>query len=320
MLSQPIAGPAVWFADTSIRDDGVIHIDADCLEELGAVADECRRNPLDVVALSPDDFEMDRCRLLMAKVRATLDEGPGFAVIDRLPVRELSEDESKALQWLLMSLLGRTVAQTWSGTLVYDVEDTGRQEALGAGVRGSKTNGRQGYHTDNSYNVPPDYVALLCLQTARSGGRSGLVSFSAVHNRLLERHPEELARLYEPFYFERYKEFAPGESAVSSHPVFAEENGKLAVRLSTGRIRMGYQAVGEPLDERSARALTALDSVLEDPDLGKELDFEVGQMQIVNNRKVGHRRTAFEDWPEPERRRHLVRVWVRKKGRRFYAG
>jgi len=317
---RPIAGPSVWFADTELPNDGVVRLPALCHQELLSAAAALRVNPLETTALTPDDFELCACRGLMSDVKIALDDGPGFVILDRLPVETLSKDEAKALQWLLMSMLGKTVAQTWTGTLVYDVEDCGREEDLGAGVRGSKTNSRQGYHTDNSYNVPPDYVGLLCLQPAKSGGISGLISFSAVHNRLREAYPEVLQRLYEPFYFERYKEFPPGDDPVSEHPVFSFDDGRLGVRLSTGRVRMGYDAKGLEIDDATGAALEALDSVLEDPAQGKSFEFLPGQVQIVNNRKVGHRRTGFEDWPEPERRRHLVRIWVRNRGRRFYAG
>jgi hypothetical protein len=224
------------------------------------------------------------------------------------------------LHWLLMSMLGRTVAQKWIGDMVYDVHDTGRKEAVGAGVRGSKTNGGQGYHTDNSYNLPPDYIGLTCLNTAMQGGLSGLVSFYSAHNLLLERHPHLLPRLYEPCYFERYDEFAPGESPIAELPVFSYDGSNLSVRLSTGRIRTGYEAAGEIMDPRTEDALAALDEVLEDVSLGKSFEFLPGQTQIVNNRTLGHRRTAFVDWPEPERKRHLIRLWVRHQGRRSYAG
>ena len=74
------------------------------------------------------------------------------------------------------------------------------------------------------------------------------------------------------------------------------------------------------MDTETSAALAALDEVLEAPELGKSFVFERGQIQIVNNRMFGHRRTAFKDSPEPESRRHLVRIWVRNHGRRFYAG
>ena len=43
-------------------------------------------------------------------------------------------------------------------------------------------------------------------------------------------------------------------------------------------------------------------------------------MQIIDNRRLGHRRTGFRDFPEPGRKRHLVRLWLRDWGRRFYNG
>jgi hypothetical protein len=38
--------------------------------------------------------------------------------------------------------------------------------------------------------------------------------------------------------------------------------------------------------------------------------FEPGDLQLVNNHTCFHARTAFEDWPEPERCRHLLRMWL----------
>ena len=49
-------------------------------------------------------------------------------------------------------------------------------------------------------------------------------------------------------------------------------------------------------------------------------DLEPGHIQILHNRATGHSRTAFEDHAEPERRRRLVRLWLRDYGRRAYPG
>ena len=48
--------------------------------------------------------------------------------------------------------------------------------------------------------------------------------------------------------------------------------------------------------------------------------FETGQIQFLNNRVIGHRRTRFTDWPEGHRKRLLVRLWLRDQGRPFYNG
>jgi hypothetical protein len=320
MLDHPVTGPMAWSRDTILPDEGRMTIGEDVRCELLQTAELLSRNPLPITALEPADFDMPACAALMGEARATLSEGLGFCIIAGLPWDEVEVEHCKALHWLMMSMLGRTVAQKFNGEMVYDVLDTGRKEALGAGVRGSKTNRGQGYHTDNSYNLPPEYVGLTCLKTAMEGGQSGLVSFYTAHNAMLQRHPDLLSRLYEDFYFERYDEFAPGESAIASKPIFRFDGRILEVSLSTNRVRMGYAAAGETMDARTEAALKALDEVLEDPALGKVFDFEPGETQIVNNRALGHRRTAFTDWPEPDRKRHLVRIWVRNSGRRFYAG
>jgi len=57
-------------------------------------------------------------------------------------------------------------------------------------------------------------------------------------------------------------------------------------------------------------ALDVLDELLSRRDLRVEFDLKPGDMYFINNRWVLHNRTAFEDHPEPERRRHLVRLWL----------
>ena len=57
-------------------------------------------------------------------------------------------------------------------------------------------------------------------------------------------------------------------------------------------------------------ALDRLDAVSNRPSLRAEFSLEPGQVYFINNRWILHNRTAFEDYPEPERRRHLVRLWL----------
>ena len=77
---------------------------------------------------------------------------------------------------------------------------------------------------------------------------------------------------------------------------------------------------GEPIDDAGAAALAALMEIFDDDSLSADFDLEPGQIQIVDNRVLGHSRTAFEDNPEPERKRYLVRLWLRDRGRRSYSG
>ena len=319
MLSHDIDGPQAWVGSELADDAGLIALDDACRDELLELAELLAANPLPVLSLRPDDFGLDNCRALMARVRRQLDTGLGFAIIDRLPLERLEEKAATALYWLLASMLARPVAQSWDGKMLYDVRDTGKQP--GNGVRPDITSAGQNLHTDNSYNLcPPDYVALFCRQTAMRGGISQLVSFYAVHNRMRAECPELLARLYRDFTFDRQREHAPDDEMVVHHPLFAWQGERLLGRLSKRMVIQGYELEGTSMDETSAAALAALEAALTAPGMGKEFHFQPGQIQIVNNTALGHARTAFTDWPEPERKRHLIRLWLRHQGRAFYNG
>jgi alpha-ketoglutarate-dependent taurine dioxygenase len=320
MLDHTVDDAVAWKSETMLPNDGLVAIDEKCQAELDAALNVIQDNPMPIIALDPNDFELPACRKMMGGIKKTLDSGIGFAILDALPVYGLKEDEAKALYWVLLSMLGNTVAQKWDGMLLYDVTDTGEKSGPGKGIRGSKTNQGQTYHTDNSYNLPPNYVSLLCLETAKEGGLSGLISFYTAHNIMLKEYPDLLQRLYEPFWFERHREHAPNDDLVSRKPMFEYDGKTLGVSLGLSRVNDGYKLMKETLDNETAAALDILGKVLERPGLGKTFTFSPGQIQIVNNRKLGHRRTAFTDWDESDRKRHLARIWVRHEGKRFYMG
>jgi Taurine catabolism dioxygenase TauD, TfdA family len=318
--SRPIEGPSVWDRRGVRPEDWRVDLSTACLDEIRRVVDELRAYPLPTIVLGANDFAMPACRAAMARVRGILDGGVRFAIIDRLPLAEMDTGEAAAIYWLLSSMIARPVAQKLDGTLIYDVLDTGQEALPGSGVRPDKTNIEIRFHNDNAYNnTPPDYVGLLCLRRAMSGGHSRVISFHTAHNALLARCPERLARLCEPFWFDRQREFHAGESPVFAAPVF-DGDAEVKARFSVHQIRSGYVLRGEPLDDAGEAAVAAMLEIFEDDALSIDFDLEPGQMQFVDNRALGHSRTAFVDYPEPAAKRHLVRLWLRDGGRRAYPG
>jgi alpha-ketoglutarate-dependent taurine dioxygenase len=312
-------GPIVWQRDTLAPEDGLLRLSPECVVELLRAVETLRANPLPVEVLAPDLFDLPACWALMADAKRIITEGLGFVIVDRLPMDRISRDEAIALYWLLGSMLARPVAQNWRGWMVYDVQDTGKKP--GNGVRPDVTNVEQNFHTDNSYNhCPPHILGLLCLQTAKVGGISRIVSFPAAHIEMKRRHPDLLPRLYRPFHFDRQREHAPGDDMTTWHPLFALQDGVLVARLSRFQVMNGYKLAGEEIDPEGRAALEAFEAILNDPAMWKDFYFEPGQMQFLDNRRCGHKRTGFEDWPEPERKRRLVRLWLRDTGRPFYNG
>jgi Taurine catabolism dioxygenase TauD, TfdA family len=315
-----IAGPSAWRRGDLRSEDYRVALSAAALDEIRRAADELRQFPLPTILRLPREFDLPACRAAMAEVRRILDNGVRFAIVDRLPLAEIGEAAATEIHWLLSSMVARPVAQSLEGKMIYDVLDTGRAALPGSGVRPDQTNIELKFHTDNSYNrTPPETVVLLCLRQARHGGHSRVASFHALYNALLARHPECLARLCRPFWFDRQREFHEGEAPIFAAPVFTAGD-ELRARFSAHQIRGGYALKGEPLDNEGAAAMAALLDLFDDETLSADFDLERGQLQFVDNRVLGHSRTAFEDFPEPERRRHLVRLWLRDHGRRAYAG
>lgn len=321
MIDHRIEGPSAWKRADIRSEDYRVPLDGACLDEVRRVVDDIRAHPLPTILRSPADFDMTNCHAAMAEARRILKEGVRFAVVDRLPVEEMSKDEAETIYWLLSSMVCRPVAQKLDGTMIYNVWDTGKKALPGSGVRPDSTNIEIRFHIDNAYNTtPPEYVGLLCLKTAKSGGVSRVLSFHTVHNALLAHHKELLARLYQPFWFDRQREFFPGEPETFFAPVFTLGDEDLQARFSVHQINSGYALQGQPVDNEGAAALAATLGIFEDPEVSIDFEFKPGEIQFVDNRALGHSRTEFEDWPEPERRRHLIRLWLRDHGRRAYTG
>ena len=122
------------------------------------------------------------------------------------------------------------------------------------------------------------------------------------------------------FFFDRQQEHAPDDSPVNEAPIFSYDGEILHTQFADMLVYAGYDVAGEEIDLKGRAAIQALTDIIEAPDARHDFVFEPGQIQIVDNRRLGHRRTAYKDWPEEERQRHLVRLWVRNTGRPFYHG
>src|SRR5437660_10151841 len=294
VLDRPIGGRQAW-TRADVRDgDYRVTLSHAAHRELLNAAETLRRQPVPLLALRPDSLDLPACRAAMEEVRAILTEGIRFALLDRLPMEQLSLEEAKALYWMLSSMLARPVAQTLDGTIVYDVHDTGRQALPGSGVRPDKTNIDLQFHNDNAYNcLMPQFVGLLCVRPAKAGRMSRVMSFYTAHNALRERHADVLPRLYQPFWFDRQREFHPGEESTFSAPLFIRDGERLSARLSLHQIRGGYALRGGTMDNETTAAVEAIKDVFADPALQFDFYLQAGDLQFVANREIGHSRTEF---------------------------
>jgi hypothetical protein len=149
---------------------------------------------------------------------------------------------------------------------------------------------------------------LLCLHTARRGGLSRIVSSVTVYNTLLAERPDLIDRLYEPFLLDTH-----GEGGVDYVPIPAcrHADGRLRTFWHADYFRSSHEyATAPPLDGIERDALDAYDAIAARPELYLDMELARGDIQLLSNHTVVHARTAYEDHPEPERRRHLLRLWI----------
>ena len=212
MLTDTVADERAWRAST-IDDTAAWYysLSEDCLSSFKRVIYDEGRQPRSITAISRLGSSANGCGEYLQPVLDALNSGRGFAIIERVPVEQSSVEEALSMYWMTGQFLGTPMEQNIEGALLYDVRDTGENVAQGA--RFSVTNAESSFHNDNSFGEPlPDFVGLLCLQTAKSGGRSQLISGYALHNELLENHPDVLKTLYQLFCFDRRGQFKAGES------------------------------------------------------------------------------------------------------------
>jgi alpha-ketoglutarate-dependent taurine dioxygenase len=299
--------------------DWLVPLPGAAATELEAFVEGLRRDPLPTLLLSPPAEGLACCREAMGEVGRRLRGPGGLAVLDRVPVERFSEEENRAIGWVLGSLLSRLVAQKWDGTMIYDVRDTGKR--LEYGVRRSVTNLELQFHTDAPWlALPPEHVGLLCLNRAPEGGVSRFVSLADARDELSRRAPGLLKRLYQPLPFDRQAEHAPDDAKVGWQPVFSDGVRGRICRYNRALIETGEELAGTAVDAEGREALEAMRAMVESPERWIELTIERGQLQYLDNRRFAHARTPFKDGATTETKRHLIRLWNRDEGRRSFHG
>ncbi len=311
--TAPLTGPDVWRGAELVAapERWLRRLTAD---QLGALDDAAARLVAggwpppgaapDAGAVLAHHVEAPAVAALIAELTGELLFGRGFVVLRGLPVDD-DPVRVAARLWVLGRHLGRPVTQNARGHLLGHVRDLG-YDAADPATRLYQTNQRQGFHTDSA-----DVVALLCLRTARSGGRSSLASAAAAFNAVLARAPDLADALFAPVATDHRGEEPPGTPPWFEIPVLSFLDDRLTVIYQRRYIESAQRFGGAPrLDDRQRAALDVFDAVLDDPELHLEMDLEPGDVQLVHNHQLLHDRTAFVDDPDPARRRHLLRLWL----------
>jgi len=140
---------------------------------------------------------------------------------------------------------------------------------------------------------------------------SNLVSSTTIFNEMRWRRPDLLRVLLDPIETDRRGEVPEGSKPYFTIPVFNYHRGLVSAIYQRQYIESARRFPGvAPLTAQQIEALDLLDQLANDPKLNLMMELEPGDIQLVHNHTILHDRTAFEDFPEPERKRHLLRLWL----------
>jgi hypothetical protein len=302
----PIDHPAVWFGSRiDYRQEGLHHLRAPEIAEIdAALAHLNSLGDTDLPAINRDTFPLPTLAPLFRDLGHRLRAGVGFVLLRGLPRERYGLDDLARLYVGIGSHVGRLVPQSWHGELLGNVIDVSDVEAE---ARGYQSGGAQRFHTDTC-----DIVTLMCVREARAGGVSRIASAAAVHNRLLETRPDLLATLYGLYPCRRMPRDASLGSGklLKQIALFSRASGDFTCNLDSSYPRRA-KATGEaPLSDQQLEALDAVERLASSPEFHLDMNIAEGDIQFLNNRVILHGRTAFENWPEIARRRHLLRLWI----------
>ena len=314
-ISPKLHDRSVWYgSELAERDDWIEQLSEGEIGEVNRAIDQLEKTDSDVetiASLGPQDIPLAR---LGPRLRGVLEEvmkGRGFVLIRGLPVERWTKRQA-AIAFLVVGVhLGDLRMQNAEGHLLGHVRDLGRSSE-DPNTRIYQTHERQTFHTDSC-----DVVGLMCLQTAKSGGLSSLVSSTTIFNEMRRRRPDLLSVLLQPIETDRRGEVPEGSKPYFNIPVFNYHDGLVSAIYQRQYIESARRFPGvKPLSALQIEALDLFDQLANDPKLNLMMELEPGDIQLVHNHTILHDRTAFEDYPEPDRKRHLLRLWLAPPGAR----
>jgi hypothetical protein len=259
----------------------------------------------EITAIRRDDFPLPTLGPRLQRIMNDTLNGRGFALIRSLPVERWTRVESAIAFFGIGAHIGAARPQNAKGHALGHVKDLGLSSD-NPNARIYQTRERQTYHTDSC-----DIVALLCLRPAKSGGLSSLVSSVTIFNEMRRRRPDLAKILFAPIETDRRGELDAGQKPYFRIPVFNWREGLLSTIYQRQYIESARRFPDvPPLTSGQIEAMDMFDALANDPALNMHMEFRPGDIQLVHNHTLLHDRTAFEDWPEPERKRHLLRLWL----------
>ena len=293
-----VNSPAVWIGNEIFeRDDWHQEL---LSEELSEIDSWLNREPSDRSTVIGKAIN-----LRMQTTRRDLEDGCGATRIRGFDSSKYSNEQLSDFFLAMSRMVGTPLSQSAEGEKVFSVRNAGYSDD-DPRARGPNTKKTLSFHTDRC-----DVIGFLCVRQAKSGGENQLVSSPAVYNAILDRRPELLRTLTQPYFYQRHTIDTANELPYTQQPIFSFFKGEFAANFLRVLIERAHSNPALPdMTHEQSDALDFLEEVAADPEMHVTFRQEPGDIVFMNNWITLHRRSEFEDYPEPDRRRHILRVWL----------
>ena len=315
IIREPLTGPAVWRGPDLEPADYLHELTPSEITEIERVRDDLTARDIDLGAIDPESVPLPGLEATIAGWLDRVENGVGFVVVRGLDIDRWTEREAGLAFYAVGRQMGRPVKQNDRGHLLGHIRDTGKDIFTDQSARGYQVRIALPFHTDTS----TDLLSLMCLRTAKEGGESALAPLQTVYNEVLARRPDLIDTYYRPFNFDcRDEEHPDGGPFYTRVLASVGTDGRFSLRHNSGYARSAAHRFDEcpALTEQQDELLALVDELTQDPTIHVRFLLEQGDIVLVNNYAIAHARSAFEDHDEPDRKRHLLRLWlVRYDGR-----
>ena len=275
------------------------------IDDLEQAANNFLSLGIDISEINPDNFPLRIFNKHLSELSIKLLDGIGFEVITGLPVYRYSAEMIAIIFCGIGAYLGDARSQNSDGHLLGHVRDIGANPN-DQNTRIYQTSQRQTFHTDSA-----DVVGLLCVNEAKEGGDSLLVSAVTIFNQIVELRPDLVEYLFDPIATDRRGEVPIGELPFLTIPPLNLIDNLLTVFYQRQYIDSAQRFSGVlKLSKKHIEALDLFDSLANNTSLHLSMRLRPGDMQFVYNHAFLHDRTGFVDWTESTKKRHLLRLWL----------
>jgi hypothetical protein len=305
----PISGPLAWRGDELSKSTEWIYLLNDAERtELEEVGRKFLNDDPDLRTVTPDQYPLPVCAPAIARWGADMDAGRGFVLVRGLRTHEYSDALSGSIFFIVGLHLGVPMRQNEVGDVIDHIIATSTKSMDDPTAVPSRIRDKLVFHSDSS-----DVVSLMCLRPSKSGGASSLVSGATLYNEVLRRRPDLAPRLFDEYHWDGIKQDPDAPANTYTSPMASYVDGVFSFYAGSSMIFTG-QAYPDvpPLTQDQIDVINLVDEITYEPGVALDMDFQPGDMQWLLNYAALHSRTEFTDYPEIQRRRHLLRLWLRR--------